>query len=125
VGDVGLAVDARSADVNRRRVLDDAFFLGVAIEADDRAQPASDRGPGLAAVFEIAGEAFDVDAAHVAQVMEVLPAPGGELTQVQGVGVAGVAAVAGQEPEQRHSLDVGQHRSVPLDRGRGAGGDGW
>jgi len=37
-----------------------------------------------------------------------LPALGGELTQIQGVGVAGVAAVGGQESEQRHSLDVGR-----------------
>ena len=83
VGDVGLVVDARPADVHRRRVLDDAFFFGVAVEPDDRAQPAGDRGAGLAAVFEVAGEALDVDAADVEQALVVLPAPGGELAQIQ------------------------------------------
>ena len=121
VGDVGLVVDARPADVHRRGVLDDTFFFGVAVEPDDRAQPAGDRGAGLAAVFEVAGEALDVDAADVEQAVVVLPAPGGELAQVQGVGVAGEAAVGGQEPEQRHPLDVGQHRLVPRDSSGGSG----
>ena len=67
VGDVGLVVDPRSADVHRRGVLDDAFLFGVAVEPDDRAQPAGDGGAGLAAVFEVAGEALDVDAADVEQ----------------------------------------------------------
>ena len=56
--------------------------------------------------------------------MVVLPAPGGELTQIQGVGVTGEPAVAGQEPEQRHLLDVGQHRLVPRDSS-GGNGHGW
>ena len=89
VGDMGLVVDPWPADVHRRRVLDHAFFFGVAVEPDDRAQPAGDGGPSLAAVFEVAGEAFDVDPADVEQLMVVLPAPGSELTQIQGVGVAG------------------------------------
>ena len=84
----------------------DAFFFGVPVEPDDRAQPTGDGGPGLAAVFEIAGEAFDVDAADVEQLMVVLPAPSGELAQVQGVDVTGETAVGGQEPEQGDSFDV-------------------
>jgi hypothetical protein len=46
---------------------------------------------------------------------------GGELAQIQGVGVTGVAPVGGEEPEQRHPLDVGQHRLVPRDSGGGSG----
>ena len=88
---------------------------GVAVEPDDRAQPAGDRRPGLAAVFEIAGEAFDVDPADVEQTVIVLPAPGSELAQIQGVSVSGEAAVGSQESEQRHPLDVRQHRFIPRD----------
>ena len=80
--DVGLVVDPGSADVHGRGVLDDAFFLGVAVEADHGAQAAADGGAGLAAIFEVAGEAFDVDSADVEQVPVVLPAPGGELAQI-------------------------------------------
>jgi hypothetical protein len=85
VGDMGLVVDAGPTDVHRRGVLDDAFLLGVAVEPDDRAQPAGDRRSGLAVIFEVAGEAFDVDAADVEQAAVVLPAPSGELTQIQRV----------------------------------------
>ena len=46
---------------------------------------------------------------------------GGELAQIQGVGVTGVAAVGGEEPEQRHPLDVRQHRLVTRDSGGGSG----
>ena len=85
MGDVGLVVDAGSADVHGRGVLDDAFLLGVAVEADHGAQPAADGGAGLAAVFEVTGEAFDVDSADVEQALVVLPAPGGELAQIERV----------------------------------------
>ena len=58
---MGLMVDARAADVDCRGVLDDTFRFGVAVEADDRAQSAGDGGASLATVFEVAGEALDVD----------------------------------------------------------------
>jgi hypothetical protein len=63
-------------------VLDHPFLLGVAVEPDDRAQPAGDGGAGLAAVFEVAGEALDVDATDIEQAVVVLPTPGGELPQI-------------------------------------------
>jgi hypothetical protein len=119
---VGLVVDSGAADVHRRRVLDHAFFFGVAVEADDRAQPARHRRPGLAAVFELAGEAFDVDAANLEQAVLTPPTPGGELAQIQRIGVAGVAEVAGEEPEQRRLLDFAHHRLIPLNRGSHGGG---
>lgn len=83
MGDVGLVVDAWPADVHRRGMLDDAFFFGVPVEADDGAQPTSDHGPGLAAILEIASEALDVNAANIAHPLIVLPAPSGELTQIR------------------------------------------
>jgi hypothetical protein len=67
VGDVGLVVDAGSADVHRRRVLDCAFFLRAAVEPDDRAQPTRHRRSRLATVLQVADEAFDVDAANLEQ----------------------------------------------------------
>ena len=85
---MGLVVDARSTDVHRRGVLDHAFLFGVAVEPDDRAQPPRYRRPRPAAVLELAGEALDVDAANLEQAMLTVPAPGGELAQIQRVGVA-------------------------------------
>ena len=99
-------------------MIDDAFFLGVAVEPDDRAQPAGDRGPSPADVLEVTGEAFDVDTVDVEQSAVVVPAPGGELAQIERVRVAGEPATTGQEPEQRRLLDFAEHRLVPLDRGR-------
>ena len=57
-------------------MLDDTFLFGVTVEPDDRAQPAGNRGAGLTAVFEVAGEALDVDTADVEQAVIVSPAPG-------------------------------------------------
>ena len=50
-----------------------------------------DGGSGLAAIFAVASEALDVDAANVEQPTVELPAPGGEVAHVQRVSVAGVA----------------------------------
>jgi len=86
-----------------------------AVEPDDRAQPAGHRRAGLAVIFEVGGEAFDVDPADVEQAAVVLPAPRGELAQIQRVGVTGEASVAGQEAEQRGSLDL---RPTPADTAR-------
>jgi hypothetical protein len=121
---MGLVVDPRPADVDGRGVFDDAFFLRIPVEADDRAQPSGDSGAGPAGVLEIAGEAFDVDTVDVKQAAVVLPAPGGELAQIQRVSVASEPAVASQEPEQRRLLDLAEHRLVPLDRGRRCGHGG-
>jgi hypothetical protein len=51
-------------------------------------------------------------------VQETGPAPGGELAQVQRVGLAGQAAVPGQEPGEREPLAAGEDG---LDRGEGSG----
>jgi hypothetical protein len=45
-------------------------------------------------------------------------APGGELAQVQGVGLAGQPAVPGQEPGEGEPFGIGEGR---LDRGEGGG----
>ncbi len=59
--------------------------------------------------LEVAGEAFDVVAGDVEQRQLALLAPGRELAQIQGVGVAGQTGVAAQEAEQRLLLDIAEH----------------
>lgn len=118
VGNMGLVVDSWSTDMHGGRVLDDPFFLGVAVEADDGGQPASDRGACATSVFEVTGEALDVDATDIEQVPVVLPAPCRELTQVQRVRLAGEAALGREKAEQGRLLNLGEVRLVPLDDGR-------
>jgi hypothetical protein len=60
-----------------------------------------------------AGEAFDIGAADREQVQGPAAAPAGELAQVQGLCVAGQAAVAGQEPGEGEPFSIGECR---LDR---------
>lgn len=51
------------------------------------------------------------------------PAPGGELAQVQGARLAGLAAVPGQEPGEREPLGIGEHR-LDRDENNGCGRGG-
>jgi hypothetical protein len=75
--------------------------------------------PGL----QVAGEGLDIAAADGKQGEGAGPAPGGELAQVECVGLAGQAAVPGQEPGEREPLGVGEDG---LDRGeRGGMGRQW
>jgi hypothetical protein len=60
------------------------------------------------ACFQFAGEGLDVRAADREQRKRPCPAPAAELAQVEGVGLAGQAAVPGQEPGQREPLRVGE-----------------
>jgi hypothetical protein len=76
-------------------VLEELFFDGVLVEPGDGAQPPGDRGAGPAARFEFPGEGLDVRAADREQRQRAGAAPGGELAQVQGVGLASQAAVPG------------------------------
>jgi hypothetical protein len=103
-GGVGLVVEAGSTHVRRRGDRDEAFLFGVAVEADHGAEPAGDRGPGPTQGLDVAGEALDVGATRTEHRQVVFGAPGHVLAQIQRVGVAGEAAVAGQEPRQRQLL---------------------
>ena len=60
--------------------------------------------------FEFAGEGLDVGAADREQRQGPGAAPAGELAQVEGVGLAGQAAVPGQVPGEREPLGIGEHR---------------
>ena len=74
------------------------------------------RGP--AGGLEVSGKALDVASARTEQQDVVFCAPGDELTQVEGVGLAGQAGVARQESGQGKALGAGEERVVALDRVR-------
>src|SRR6516164_1518716 len=95
----------------------------VPVEPRNGAQPPGDRGPGAASSFQVPGEAFDVEAADGEQVQRAATAPAGELAQVQGIRLAGQAAVPCQEPGEGEAFGVGEGG---LDRGErgGWGGSG-
>jgi hypothetical protein len=61
---VRLVVEAGSAHVHGRRVVEEALLLGVAVQAGHRAQAPGDGGPGPTAGLEVPGEALDVHPAH-------------------------------------------------------------
>ena len=82
-----------------------------------RAGPGHGR-PGPAAGFEFPGKAFDVGAADGEQGHGMGAAPGGELAQVQGVGLAGQPAVPGQETGEGEPFGVGEGG---LDGNKGSG----
>ena len=87
------------------------FFLDrVLVEPGNGAPPPGDGGPGAASVFQVTGEAFNVGPADGEQGHRAGTAPGGELAQVQGAGLAGQAAVPGQEPGEREPLGIGEGR---------------
>jgi hypothetical protein len=76
-----------------------------------------------ASCFQVAGEAFDVGAADGEQGQGAGAAPAGELAQVQRVGLAGQAAVPGQEPGEGKTLGIGEE-GLDRDEGSGWGGSG-
>ena len=116
-GGVRLVVQARPANMGRRRPLEQAFLFGVAVEAGHRAQATSDGCPSAPTGFEVPGEALDVGPAGAEQAQVVLGAPGDELAQVQRIGLTGQASVAGQERRQRVPLGVGERRVDDSDIG--------
>ena len=114
---VRLVVEAGPADVHGRGVLDETLFGGVAVEPGDGRKPPADGGLGLAVLLEVAGVQLDVGAVGVEQAQLAIGAPGEELAQVQGVGLAVAPAVAGQEAGEGDHLRVGG-AGVVEDKGR-------
>src|SRR5215472_11015997 len=95
---MGLIVQAGAADMRCRGVLAQVFLHRIPVEPGDGAQPPGDGGPGPAAGLQVTGETLDVGATGLEQAQAVLVAPTRVLAQVQLVGLAGQAAVAGQNP---------------------------
>jgi hypothetical protein len=115
---VRLVVQPRPPDVRGWRVIQEFLLDRVAVEPGDGAQPAGDGGAGPSRGLQVAGEAFDVAAADGEQRQGADAAPGRELAQVQGVGLAGQAAVSGQVPGEGEPFGIGEGG---LDRGERGG----
>ena len=109
-GGVRLIVQPGTPDVRGRGVVEELFLDGVLVEPGDGAQSAGDRGASPAAGFQFAGEGLDVGAADREQRQGPGAAPAGELAQVEGAGLAGQAAVPGQEPGEREPLGISESR---------------
>jgi hypothetical protein len=99
-------------------MLQELLLDGVLAEPGDDAQPPG--GAGAAPRFQFPGEGLEVGAADREQRERPGAAPAGELAQVEGVGLAGQAAVTRQEPGERESLGISEHR-LDRDKGRGVG----
>lgn len=121
---VRFVVDPRAADMDRRGVGNQAFLLGVAVEAGHGAQPPGDRRCRPIVRLELPSERFDVTAADLEQTQVAVIAERHELAEVQRIGVAGEAPVVAEEPGQRDVLRVEQPWVVDDDGGRGGGGHG-
>jgi len=110
-------IQPRPPDVGGRGMLQKLLLDRVLVEPGDRAQPPGNRRAGPAPDFEFPGEAFDVGTADGEQGQGAGAAPGGELAQVQRVGLASQAAVPGQESGEGKPFRVGENG---LDRGEGS-----
>jgi hypothetical protein len=97
-GGMRLIIQPRPPDVGGRGMVQE-FFLDRVLPGDG-GQPAGDGRAGAAPGLEFSGEAFDVGAADREQRQGAGPAPGGELTQVQCVGLSCQSAVSGQESRE-------------------------
>jgi hypothetical protein len=115
---MGLIVHPRTADMRSWGAGQEFFLDRIPVEPDDGGQPPGDRGAGPAPGFQIPGEALDVGPADGEQCQGPGPAPAGELAQIQGVRLAGQAAVSRQEPGEGDPLGVGEDG---LDRGERGG----
>src|SRR5450756_1647470 len=117
-GGVRLVVQPGAAHVRRRGAIQEFFLNGVLVEARDGAQAPGHGGACAAPGFKSTGEGLDVGAAGGEQGQGAGTAPGRELPQVQGAGVAGEAAVPGQEPGKREALGVSERRLDGDERSR-------
>ena len=115
---VGFVVDPGPANVHRRRMGDQAFLFGVAVEAGHGAQPPGDGGRRPSPSFQVASVGLDVASADLEQAQVALVAAGDELAQIQRVGVAGEAPVAAEEPGQCYMFRIDQSGVVDDDRFR-------
>jgi hypothetical protein len=105
-GGIRLIIQPRPANVHRWRVIQQAFFDGVVVQAGDRAQPPRDRCSCPAEVLEMTGERFDVVTTDREQGDPPVVAPPSELAKIQRVRLTGQPRVAAQESRQRSGLGV-------------------
>jgi len=117
-----LIIHPRPPDMGCWRVLEEFLFNGVLEEPGDGRQPPGHGGAGAPSGFQLAGEALDVAAADSEQDEGAGTAPSSELAQVECVGLAGQAAVPGQETGEREPFGVGEGG---LDRSERGGWGQW
>lgn len=72
-----------------RRMSDQAFLLGVAVEAGDRAQPPRDGRSRPPTGLQLSTEALDVNPARLEEATPMVRAPERELPQIQRVRLPG------------------------------------
>src|SRR5436190_18604656 len=102
-------------------MIQEFFFDGVLVEPSDGTQPPGDGRAGPATGFQLSGEAFDVGAADGEQGQGAGAAPDRELAQVERVGIAGQAAVSGQEPGECEAFGIGEGGLDRSERSRWGG----
>ena len=119
-----LIVQAGTADMRGRGMVEQVFLHRVLVEPGDRTQAAGNGRPGAAAGFQVAGEALDIRTPGLEQAQVVLLAPAAVLAQIQGICLAGQAGVTSQGEPLRlgeYWLDGGDsggrghgvHRDLP------------
>src|SRR5664280_2829502 len=113
---VGFVIDPGSTDVNRRRVGDKAFLLGIAVEAGHSAQSATDGGRCPTPSFQLPSVGLDVASPDLEETQVVLIAEGDELTKIQRIGVAGEPSVDAKEPGKGYVFRTGKLRIVDDNR---------
>ena len=118
-----LIIHPRPPNMSGRGVIQEFLLDRVLVEPGDGAQPAGEGRAGAAPGLEFSGEAFDVGAADREQRQGAGAAPGGELAQVESVGLAGQAAVSGQVPGEGEPFGVGEGRLDRDERGGWGGSD--
>jgi hypothetical protein len=87
-------------------VHDQAFLLGVAVEACNRAQPTGNGCSSPPPRLELPAEALDVDTVHLKEAALMIRTPHRELSQVQRIRLTGGPSVTRQEPSERHCFTI-------------------
>ena len=90
---MGFVIDPWPSYVHGRGVIEQVFLDRVLLQARDGGQPPGDRGAGASGCLEVASEQLDVGAADGEKAQLPPAAPGGDLAQVQGVCLPGLAGI--------------------------------
>jgi len=101
---MGFVIDPGSTDVNSRRMGNQTFLFGVAIEAGHGAQSPTDGGRCPTPSFQLPSVGLDVASPDLKETQMALIAEGDELTKIERIGVAGEPAVATKEPGEGYVL---------------------
>jgi hypothetical protein len=90
---------------------------GVTVEAGDSTEAPSNPRAIAPALLQVAAEAFDVGSAYLEDADAVLPAPDGELAEVERIRLSGESAVSARKPpsaRRSESLNVGSETTMAV-----------